>query len=47
MAIGASLVAKAEGARAEAEISGMETIDMIVVLGGLLMAMVARWTVKA
>ena len=42
MAIGASLVA---------EISGMETIDMTVVLGGLFMAIgaavVARWTVKA
>ena len=51
MAIGASLVAKAERARAGAEVSGMETIDMIMVLGGILMAIgaavVARWTVKA
>ena len=47
MAIGASLVAKAEGARTEAELSGMETIDMIVVLMAIGAAVVARWTVKA
>ena len=51
MAIGASLVARAEGARAGVEVSGIETIDIIMALGGILMAIgaavVARWTVKA
>ena len=51
MAIGASLVARAEGARAEAEISGVEMIDVIIVIGGILMAIgaavVAKWTAKA
>ena len=50
MAIGASLVARAEGARAGVEVSGIETIDIIMALGGILMAIgaavVARWTVK-